>query len=357
MMKKIFVWLTVLAPLFTDGQVTVSAQLPPAGMIQKDQLWNLVLVNNSSQMPEITLSLDLQDAVTGQTVLSGGSRSFVFGKGVKMVSLRDLQPIQYNYMAAELTASYIPLGSYTACYRIIRNGSKGPEPLADECVRLNINPLSPPQLNTPADKSVEQTVYPQFSWLPPTPTEMFNNLNYDITVAEVLQGQTPAEAMLNNTPVYMNGNIRNPFQNYPSAYSSLQAGKQYAWQVTARNGLNYSVQTEVWSFVVKPADSIKNQPVSGGYLALQNKQDASGISYVNEGELLIKYYSYDREHVTLVRLLSADGKLVHEVKQSVAYGNNFLRFKLGHEFKKGTVYMVELTDQQNNIYSTKFSIL
>jgi hypothetical protein len=356
MIKKIIVFIIAFLPLLSEGQVTISVQLPPAGMIQKDQLWNLVLINNGNEMPLTSLSLNLQEAVTGQIVLSAGTRSFTLGKGVKMLNSQDVQPVQYNYVAPELTSSYIPIGSYVACYRLNVTHGEEPTPMADECVRININPLSPPLLNTPADKSVLQANYPQFSWLPPAPAEMFSNLNYDIAVTEVLQGQSAAEAVLNNTPVYTNGNIKNPFENYPSAFSSLQAGKLYAWQVTARNGLNYSAQTEVWSFSIKPADSGNAKVLSHGYVVLKNKQESSGISYINEGELSVKYYSFDNDHEGFARFLSADGKLIREVKQKIAYGDNFLRFKLSKEFKKGTVYIIEITDRQKNIYSTRFSI-
>lgn len=355
MMKKILLWFIMLGPLVTVAQVTISVQLPPAGMIQKDQLWNLVLVNNGNQMPEITLSLNLQDAVTGQTVLSGGTRSFIFGKGVKVISLRDIQPIQYNYTAAELSASYIPMGSYVACYRVIRSGSKGPEPLADECVRLNINPLSPPQLNTPADKSVEQTIYPQFSWLPPTPSEMFSNLNYDIAIAEVLQGQTPAEAVMNNVPVYTNHNIKNPFQNYPASYTSLQPGKQYAWQVTARNGLNYSAQTDVWAFTIKPPDSVHANPVNAMYLSMHDGDNA-GINLINDRNLFVKYYSFFNDHEAIVKVLSPDGKVVQEIKQKIIYGDNFLMFRLNKAVQEDKIYTLEISDPQQARHSMKFSI-
>jgi hypothetical protein len=212
-----------------------------------------------------------------------------------MIGSRDIQPVQYNYLAAELTSGFIPLGSYVACYRVSRVGPKGPEPMADECVRININPLSPPLLNTPADKSILPTIYPQFSWLPPTPAEMFSNLNYDIAIAEVLPGQSPAEAILNNV-------------------------------------------------------------LSGGYIVLHDKQEVSGISYIAKGELLVKYYSFDSDQETVVRFLTADGRLIREEKQKIIYGDNFLRFKLNNEFKKGAVYVIEITDQQKNIYNAKFSI-
>jgi hypothetical protein len=355
MIKKIIVFVSLLLPFLSKGQVTVSVQLPPAGMIQKDQLWNLVVINNNSEVNETTITLDLQDAVTGQTVLSAGSRSFVLGKGIKVISARDVQPVQYNYLTSELTGVYIPLGSYVACYRVARKGIKGPEPLGDECVRLNINPLSPPLLNTPFDKTVLQTTYPQFSWLPPSPADMFSNLNYDLAVAEVLPGQSAAEAILYNTPVYTNHNLKIPYENYPSTFSKLKEGRQYAWQVTARNGFNYAAQTEVWSFVIQPPDTVKTNISGSGYILLKNNNN-SGVSYISNNELLIKYYSFDTEHEAIVRFHTADGKLVQEMKQKILYGDNFLQFKLSNQFNKGSVYSIEITDQQRNKYITQFSI-
>jgi len=355
MMQKFFVFMAAFIPLLLEGQVTVSVQLPPAGMIQKDQLWNLVLVNNGNETLEISVSLNLQDAVTGQTVLSAGSRSFALGKGVKMLSSLDVQPVQYNYLAAEFTSNYIPLGSYIACYRILKNMGEVAKPIADECVRVNISPLSPPLLNTPPDKSVVSTAYPQFSWLPPSPAEMFSNLNYDIAVTEVLQGQSPAEAIVNNAPAYTNGNIKNPFENYPSSFSSLQAGKLYAWQVTARNGLNYSAQTEVWTFTLGPADSANTTTASTAYISL-NDDGSGGVNFINDKNLFIKYYSFFKEHETSVKILSPNGKPMQEIKQKIIYGDNFLLFRLNRSIGEGKVYTLEITDPRQIKHRVQFSI-
>lgn len=355
MMKRIFVIITLIAPFLLAGQVTVSVQLPQGGMIQKDQLWNLVLVNNRSSSVEAVVSLSLQDAKTGQTILSAASRSFTLGKGVKMIIPADVQPIQYNYLAAEFTSNYIPLGSYIACYRILESKGESTAPVADECVRLNINPLSPPLLNTPADKSVQPAGYPQFSWIPPSPAEMFGNLNYELVVTEVLPGQSPSEAVFNNVPAYANANIRNPFENYPSSFSSLQAGKVYAWQVTAKNGLNYSAQTEIWTFTLSSADSSRVIPVSAAYISL-NGGGNGGVNFIRDKNLFVSYYSFFREHETTVRILSPNGKTVQEIKQKVNYGDNFLLFRLNRAIGENKVYTLEITDPQKAKRRVQFSI-
>jgi hypothetical protein len=354
MSKVTFIFSLLFASL-SNAQIIVNVQLPPAGMIYKDQLWNLVLVNNNNSI-DAAISLDIRDVVTGQTVLSAVSTSFILGKGIKTINLKDVQPVQYNYLAAELSGKYLPLGTYLACYRVIRKDPKEKLPLGDECVTIHISPLSLPLLNTPADLSVLETSYPLFTWLAPGPVDMFENLNYDLLVTEILPGQSPAEAILYNTPTYTNSNLRITSQNYLSSFSKLKAGQQYAWQVTARNGLNYSAQTEVWSFSIKSSDSASAVTSTAGYIELKNKNESSGISYINNDELLVKYYSFDKDLETTVRFFSSDGKPVKKVKQKTRYGDNFLRFRLTNEFKKKTVYLVQITDLNKNIYSANFSM-
>lgn len=355
MIKKCIFFVFSFMPLFLAAQIAVSVQLPSAGMIQKDQLWNLLLVNNTNDLFEASVSLNLQDAVTGQTVLSASSRTIFLGRGIKSLGIRDLEPVQYNYLSADIAGNYIPLGSYVACYRIIKNGTK-PEPVADECVRVIINPLSPPQLNTPADKEVLTTPYPMLTWVPPSPAAMFNNLNYAISIAEVGKGQSPADAVLYNVPVYSTANIRNTFQNYPPGYSSLQPGKLYAWQVKANNGFNYSAQTEVWTFTIQADDSAKIVPADAAYIVLQSNPDRSGVNYISDKNLLIKYYSFDKGYETVVSILTDEGKVMQEIKQKIVYGDNFLLFRLNHFFQKGKVYRVQIAGQENAVYSTRFSI-
>jgi hypothetical protein len=356
MIKKIIVAVSFFLPVLCAGQVTVSVQLPPAGMIQKDQLWNLVVVNNNKTTLEVMVSLDLQDAVTGQTVLSAVGRSFLLAKGAKIIGIRDIQPVLYNFQSSDFTGKFIPLGSYIACYKVFRNGEKGPEPLGEECVRTNISSLSPPLLASPSDKATVETVYPSFSWVPPSPIDMFSSLSYDIAVAEIAPGQSPTEAILYNTPVYTSHNLKVPYMNYPSGFSKLRQGQQYAWQVTARNGLNYAAQTEVWSFIPKPADSTQPAISFAGYLVLSSDATQAGMNYITDQELFVKYYSFDKGQETVVRFYAAGKQLVAAEKQTIIYGNNFLHFKLDTRFRKGEIYSIEVTDKEKNIYTTRFSI-
>jgi hypothetical protein len=352
--KFLFVWMACM-PVCLMSQVTVNVQLPPAGMVQKDQLWSLLLVNNGKSSIETTVLLTLQDAVTGQQVLTASTRSVFLGKGLKMLAMQDIQPIQYNYSATDFSGNYLPLGSYIACYTVSGNTSKGPAPLANECIRINIKPLSPPLLNTPTDKSVIHTAYPQLTWVPPAPLDLFSDLNYDLFVTEVAEGQSPLDAILHNTPVYTNNHLKAPFETFPSTYVKLEKNKVYAWQVIARNGLNYSAATEVWTFSLGN-DSTKVQLMNTSYIQLKNDRSGTGMSYITGNDLAIKYYSFDKDHETAVRLFTSDKKLVQELKRKIKYGDNFINLNLSRSFVPGQVYIVEITDEQNKTYSASFSI-
>jgi hypothetical protein len=356
MRKKIIILFFTGLSVLSKGQVTVSVQLPPAGQIQKDQLWNLVLVNNSNEILDATLLLNLQDAMTGQTVLSAVTGSILLQKGVKVLSMQDIQPVQYNFIGTDFMGNYLPMGSYIACYRLNKYTHEGGRPLADECVRVNISPLSPPLLITPADKSLSESVYPQFTWVPPAPLDMFSNLNYDLSVTEVLEGQSPMESMLYNNPVYVKSNLKTSFENFPASYARLDTGKLYAWQVTAKNGMSYSAKTEVWTFRIKQTEGPKEKPVNTSYILVSRNKEITGINYIEESNLYIKYYSFDAEHLTTIRFLNTEGMLLQEVKQKIIYGDNFFNLKLERSFQQGKQYIIEIIDQQNISHTALFGI-
>jgi hypothetical protein len=354
MKKKTLAFCALFLTCYTQAQVTLNVQLPPSGLVQKDQLWNLVLINNSNDLIKGNASLVVQDPVSNQVILSGTSGTVLLSKGLKILSAQDIQPIQYTMIAGNLS-TFLPAGSYLACYKFFKDGAKGSELIAEECVRVNINPLSPPLLNLPSDKSELQTAYPQFSWLPPTPAEMFSNLSYNLTVAELLPGQSAGEAIQKNIPVYTSNRLKVNFDNYSTSFTKLEVGKTYVWRVEAVANDQYTVSTEVWSFTIKnPEDKI--EPANASFILLEHNKINSGINYLTERQLYVKHYSFDKEHESTIRFLSMDGQVINEQKEKIVYGDNYFRFKLNNNFKQNEVYKIVITDHQNKEYSALFSI-
>ena len=352
MNKKIILLVMIFIPFLTNAQLVFNAQLPPAGLVQKDQLWNLILVNNKDDIMDVRIQMSLQDAATGQVVLSASTGNIFLNKGVKVLGSKDLQPIYYNYNIPDVSGNYLPMGSYTACFQVSNNVGEE-RPLIQECIRFNIDPLSPPLLNTPADKEEIETTYPQFTWMPPSPFEMFTNLTYELVITEVLQEQSTSEAIQYNTPVYTKNNILQPFENYASSFAKLDTGKIYAWQVVARNGLSYAAKTEIWTFKItsrKEAQFILNN----NYVLLEN--NVKGTYLVSDNTLHVKYYSSEPVHETNIIFSNEKGKEVLKNKEKIKQGDNFFDFKLNHKFHSGELYTITITDGSNRSHNLRFSI-
>lgn len=355
MMKKVTILILVILPVIASAQITLNAQLPPAGLVQKDQLWNLILSNTRNEILEVNIKMILQDAVTGQTVMSANTGNLLLGKGIKVIKARDIQPILYNYNMPDFSRTYLPMGFYIACYQLYHTGPKGEEPLGDQCIKFTIDPLSPPLLNTPADESEIETPYPQFTWMPPTPFDMFNELSYEILVMEILPGQTAPEAVQYNTPLYTRSNLTRPYEYYPSTFEKLDTGKLYAWQVIAKNGLNYTAKTEIWKFRLKKDEKPKIPTYDNVYILMQD--DLLGTYAISKGVLHVKYYSFNNEFTTQVLFKDIKGKVVYQEKQTIVPGDNYFDFKINNKFQLENIYQVSITDLNGKTHVLKFSIV
>lgn len=352
--KSMLISFLFALPMISVAQVTINAQLPAGGIMQKDQLWNVTLLSNQASILEVTIKLSLQDAVTNQELLSATTGSISLAQGIKLLTTQMVQPILYNYNSPEFSGIFLPIGNYIACYQVIETFGEEQMVLASECSRFTTEPLSPPLLNEPADKSDVSTPYPFFVWMPPTPIDMFSNLSYDFIITEVNGGQSPAEAIENNIPVYTNTNLSQPNLSYPQSFLSLDTAKTYAWQVIARNGLSYAGKTEVWTFNIigQAPNEVINE--NNNYLLLEN--ELKGIYFINSSKLHIKYISLDQGHDTPINFIDADGNVVDILNEYIIPGDNYIDLNLGGKLKKETVYRVSITDMAGNNHVISISI-
>jgi hypothetical protein len=333
------------------GQVTLVLQVPPAGVMLKPQLWNMALVNSSAVHNTITVSI---------TLLS--SRPVTLHKGTNTLNARDLGPIIYNYLPSSLTVDrdpdgFMPVGNFRACYTVVSVSNHPGDPLAEDCIPVEVQPVSPPQLSWPSDTSVLSTPYPQFSWLPPLPTRLFSNLNYDLNVAEVKSGQTAYEALQQNIPVYNLHHATSLTDLYPASSAALDTGRVYCWQIVAKNGEDYIAQSEVWTFRIAPKHVTALQPSGGRYLTLRPATELSAGSQWLDGHVLgVHYYSFEAGGQTTVRIYSPDGKPIWSQKATLQYGDNYLVWDLGAVVQAGSLYTVVITDSKNTAYRAAFIV-
>ena len=357
MLKKIILIGLFFLPLLTNAQVVINAQLPAAGFVNKDQLWNLILVNNKDDILDVRIQLNLQDAITGQVVLSASTGNILLSKGVKIITSKDIQPISYNYNVPDLSRNYLPMGTYTACYQV--NSNIGEErSLAQECIRFNIDPLSPPLLNTPTDKAEMENPYPQFTWMPPTPYEMFTNLSYDLVVTEVLQGQSATEAIQYNTPIYTKSNIIQTYESYASSFTKLDTGKIYAWQIIAQNGLNYAAKTDVWTFKVAPPPFIKMIVSQTPFVKMKRDNPERGIA--PNGFLKLSYTNETTDTAVFINIVDLNNKNMQEFKFHVLVdrGENLIQKDIQKilNAQEGKLYEAYIINSRNEKWRMLFEV-
>jgi hypothetical protein len=353
-------WFLIVGHSSLKAQLTLNIQVPPVGVMLKAQLWNMALLNAGGNTVYATIGLTLLDASTNQPVLQGATRPILLNKGLNIINARNTGPIQYTYNALASATDrdpngFLTVGNYRACYKV----TIGENTLAaEDCLPVEVQPLSPPQLNLPADTATLQTPYPQFTWLPPLPLNLFSDLSYDLLVVEVMPGQNPNDAIQKNIPAYNINNYKSLVNNYPASYKALDTGRIYAWRILAMNAGQYIAQSEVWTFHLATVAPPPTLSVNGNYILLKkNNETGTGIYNLPDiGAIGIKYYSFEKDHPATLTILNADGANLWSIQQTIVYGDNYLVYPLSKSYEKNKVYRVELTDMQGNSYTARFTI-
>jgi hypothetical protein len=364
MLKKSLLLFLVSLSVFlaAEGQLTLVLQTPPVGVMQKVQLWNMALINTSSNAVGVSVQLTLIDVRNGQAVMTGVSRPVFANRGTTAVTAKDIYPVQYTYLSPLFTDrdpnGFLPVGNYKACYTVgLLGGGHHASILAEECVPVEVQPLSPPQLISPTDTATVGTAYLQFSWIPPAPINLFSNLTYDMILVEVQPGQGANDAIQKNIPFYNISHYKDQVYLYPASNRPLDTGRVYAWRIIAKNEDQFIDQSEVWTFKLASPKPMTQAPDLSNFIPLrQSNEPAAGIHQLTTDTLGIKYYSFERDHDAIVNFYDARGQMVRSNSQHIVYGDNFLVFLLDGHFTKGDIYRVELIDGHNIKHTAGFSL-
>jgi hypothetical protein len=344
------------------AQVSMTLQVPPVGVLVKNQLWNMLVVNAGNYSVLIRVNLVLLDEKTNQPVLSASSAPVLLPKGAKQLQAKDLGPVQYAYSAPAFHADgdpngLLPAGNFQACYSVI-NADKQLT-MVENCIRISVEPLSPPLLNTPANEAVLPLPYMQFTWLPPTPPGIFNDLSYAFTLVEVLPGQGKADAIQQNIPVYEPGFVRNLYVNYPSSFHPLDTAKLYAWRITALNNRQPVSMSDIWTFRIASPKPPALTVQDGAWVSLKrglepavaSAKDLLKISYDNAAADSLAQYS--------VTGIDAPGNpVVQQGSIPLRYGPNLIQLPLQRNagYEAGRIYLFRLVNGRNETWSVKFTI-
>jgi len=357
-MKYLYLFSIMLFQSFSGiSQVNISAQVPSSGLVQKQQLWNLVIVNTNDELLECKLLMSIQEPSSGQVMLTAETGSFSFTKGTRVLTESSLQPIQYQYNHPDMSRNFLPLGSFIVCYRLIDANGKE-RSLAEECIALQIDPLSPIMLSSPPDLSTIFSTYPLLTWIPPTPIDMFSGLSYLLQVCELKEGQKPIDAIMENIPVYTRGSLTQPNDQMVGSFKALETGKTYAWQVTAVNGSQFASKSEIWSFKVVKDDLNMKIVEQSPFLRLKKWDIETGIA--PNGFLKLAYRNELNDTTAQLQIFSTDvsRQKLGEVKLKLTTGENLLIEKIQEKLKlqDGIQYRAVVINSANESWQIFFSI-
>jgi hypothetical protein len=346
--------IVILATVNIKAQLFINPQVPPVGMVDKNQLFNVTIINNTNSNFQATLNVVVRDAKVGTIVLNGTTSLLNINNGVTNINTKEIQHV-FTSALPSVNANYLPIGSYIACYQLTRTDVKE-APITNECISFMVEPLAPPLLNTPVNLDTIETVQPQFTWIPPAPIDMFTYLTYDINVVEVFEGQKPYEAIQRNPVVYRNTNITIPSEYMANSVGKLEEGKNYAWQVVAKDINGYTKPTEVFSFHVKK-DGITKIIEATPYIKLDQFNAAFTTMHKGYIKIMIPNYTADTKAVLEIPYGSDVNNDAHKitVEIPIKYGDNYIIKKIDDKhLEEGKAYQLVWRNSKGEAWYINF---
>lgn len=302
----------------------------------------MMISNGQSANGYGKLIITCKNTQTSQVVFSGASAKFIIFPGAKNYNAQDFNPIAYENLSAGPASPanmVMPAGEYLVCYQLYFYENDAESLAAEDCVQTAIEPLTPLSLATPPDGDSLQNNLPVFTWLAPSPAEMFTNILYDIYVCEQKPGQSPSDAVERNNAVFFRTDLTGAFLTYPSSAYKFEKGKTYAWQVKARDANNYNARSEAWTFVV-PGDSVVPKNLFSPFTRIGLKPQAPMV--ITNGIIKVEYQNDNSGAETRVDVVSLKQpeKILASFKMPIKLGQNFLSFdtKSKLSLKPGDTY-------------------
>lgn len=362
-MRVVFVLVFNLVVMLSRAQLTVSVLVPPSGMMDKQQLWNMVLSNTDPQPLTIQLQLNFSERVSGQPVFTATTMPFIISPGTQQVSIANLGNIHYDILNGDYRmdaspSGLLPVGSFNACYEF---AITKPNKVVQECQPVVIPPLSPLLLNLPANGAMVQEPQPIFSWLPPSPVSSIANLRYEMLLVEILSSQSPADAIRDNIPVFNAKNVLASNLPYQQGAPALEPGKKYAWQVKAISNVSEINRSDTWSFTVAEKTTgpgrLRPDPV---YIKLKKagSQEGNAIFW---GDIRVDYLNTTADtawHISIEDLSIPQSSSFTIPTQSIKLtrGQNLLAYPATDDrrFIDKHQYLLKVTDSKNEIWQIRF---
>lgn len=209
-----------------------------------------------------------------------------------------------------------------------------------------------------------------FVWSPASGTAIQHNLNYELTVVEILGGQSGIAAIQSNRPYFFAENLTSPMIVYPAAARPFREGSYYAWQVKALSGSMIVAESEVWifrfqQFSEEDDEDEEEQTDTTAVADFWEKQFYTletsiqpGFYSPNTDILYFTWFNPYREEQPDISILDNHGNEIFtaplEAIQNHGLNFNSLNLLEIPQLNAGIIYTLQLINEKDMQYSLRF---
>ena len=239
-MKNIIITIAILlisqSAFCGSDSVTVIVHRPPPFKFNISSLWNITLINNT--ISNINVYLFGRASRRGSEIVNAVTSEIILPPGTKSINASLFQRIDVSYNGnsgnfseiVQRTGSF-PAGEYEYCVNVKRADNN--EVLGSDCEDVSVQNFSQVKLISPMNNAEVHDLYPVFSWIQPTPVSALQNLNYVLSVYEILSRQTAYNAVQSNPAFFRSPSVNSTTLRFPAVSRSFENNKRYAVQVSA----------------------------------------------------------------------------------------------------------------------------
>jgi hypothetical protein len=223
-----------------DEKIKVKLLQPPPNMLGIKDLWKLDITNTTRENINIYLTGTATESKKG-LIVSGKSKVISVSPGKKTYTYDDFKSGEVSWKDRSiqeilLRTGNVPEGEYTICVTAFYENNE----VADQesCIEQSIIQQGSITLISPSDgEEIDREAPIAFTWTPLSGVK-----DYTLHIIEIKGGQSPDAAMKENRLFFEKKGINSTLLQYPISEKKFDAGKKYAWMVSA-NGINSGVNS------------------------------------------------------------------------------------------------------------------
>lgn len=223
--------------------------------IQRQSLLNYDIINYKGTPEDVLIVGELRLRNSREYIKYEASIRLDAGLNIMKNKLSLVQLTYSSIYIKQCLENYhlLPVDIYEYCVVVKQKhqseSQDGGVIIAQDCIIESNDNAFLLELNTPYDKEVLDTKYPNLSWIANSP--ILSRLTYNLKVTEVKKGQSNIDAIQRNRQHFIEKRNQNLSIQYPVSARELDTNKYYAWNVEAYFGPLLMGKAEPWSFIIK----------------------------------------------------------------------------------------------------------